>query len=560
MKALRKDCNTSPHDKRMRQIGRFAGPPAGSIERKMLVDFMSKTLNDDDRERIKRMYHGAKNCCLTQVENGAGFPMDELLRYFLGEYNDRNFEHGLVVMPSSFNVMEAFFQFVPDYLVFKLLDEQDHLFSFVEFLDFVTSPDYNEDVKEAIDYIEDGIVYSYNIVNDLTDFTFLVESGSEFVVAGVSIVRHGNEITVVLLAGEKVDTVKTTKDMLDFTQISGEVPPGKEVIKPSSDRIREAVPLLGNKEFWQVLAITRFDLDTMTLDVRYLMKDAGNSFINLTDDVSNFMSPNGNFLKPEFEVFAKKLADQVENYSAMFEMCKTVLFLPAYFEYHDDLIVEERHKTNFGEMDKKDRLKLKNKILGQDGRIKYRSVSVLRREIGRQPSNTLYSTPDIKVEASGYWEKLPINHIGADKSGRPIHGRTWVEKTLTWIDTEEDAGKLLFKRSTIEHADQTTHNSARGFIYVMRSGAHGKDIFKVGLTTRTSELRSDELSRTTSSPDKFMVMQDWEVSDCQKAERLIHERLSEFRVNPAREFFKAPYRVIFKVIDQVISEIEGHSG
>lgn len=92
----------------------------------------------------------------------------------------------------------------------------------------------------------------------------------------------------------------------------------------------------------------------------------------------------------------------------------------------------------------------------------------------------------------------------------------------------------------------------------MRSAAHEKNVFKVGLTRRTPEERSNELSRSTSAPDHFHVMEEWDVVDCVQAEKLIHERLNEFRVNPKREYFKAPYKVIFRVIDSVIDELEGN--
>jgi hypothetical protein len=90
----------------------------------------------------------------------------------------------------------------------------------------------------------------------------------------------------------------------------------------------------------------------------------------------------------------------------------------------------------------------------------------------------------------------------------------------------------------------------------MRSAAHSKDVFKVGLTRRTSEERSAELSGTTSAPDLFLVVQEWSTGDCVLAEKLIHAELKEHRINPSREYFKAPYKVIFAAIDRVISSLE----
>jgi hypothetical protein len=42
------------------------------------------------------------------IESGAGFPIDQTIRAFALEFNDRALSHGSEVMPASFNMMEAF--------------------------------------------------------------------------------------------------------------------------------------------------------------------------------------------------------------------------------------------------------------------------------------------------------------------------------------------------------------------------------------------------------------------------------------------------------------------
>jgi hypothetical protein len=64
------------------------------------------------------------------------------------------------------------------------------------------------------------------------------------------------------------------------------------------------------------------------------------------------------------------------------------------------------------------------------------------------------------------------------------------------------------------------------------------------------------LSRSTSSPDHFLVVEEWYVKDCLLTEKLIHEKLNKYRVNPKREYFRARYNIIFAAIDEVIGEIE----
>jgi len=35
-----------------------------------------------------------------------------------------------------------------------------------------------------------------------------------------------------------------------------------------------------------------------------------------------------------------------------------------------------------------------------------------------------------------------------------------------------------------------------------------------------------------------------------------HARLDQYRINPKREFFQAPYKIIFQAIDDVIKKLE----
>lgn len=545
----------SKHKRRMSEIGKYAVPPDGT---KKLEDFdrwVDEIGKDPGfRKEIKKRFKHASAIILAQLENGAGFPIDQQIRFFLQEFNDRNIRHGLSSMPSSFNVMEAFFQYNPAYSFFKLRKESDHLLSFTEFLDYVTSPDSTDDIKRVLQYIEEGVIYSYNIVNDPGDITFSTKNGIEYGVGGFSFIRYGSEINILLLAGEKTDVVMKSRELQ--SKETGSPAPGREMLHPSDDRKREAVPLLNNNNFWQVLVLTRMDIDDMTQNVRYVLKDVGDGFVVITDDIGILVDQNGDFLMPEHEQLSKEMINDIEIYYTLFEVCKTALHLPLYFEHYGDLVVEERHQSRFGENSEKGKWILRNKLLTLYERIKFRQVSVLRKDIGRQPDNTIYKAPDFKIDVSGFWRKLPIGQIGADKYGRPIHGRTWVHKTLTWIENQDqDAVHVKYYKSH-SVSDIVKEEANKGYIYVMRSAAHNKDIFKIGLTRHPPEIRSDQLSSTTGSPDKFMVVQEWVVSDCVKAEDMIHEALSEYRINPKREFFKAPYKKIVEIINQIILRLE----
>lgn len=546
----------SAHATRMFRIGRLAPPHPETEDGRLIRAWAAEAQNSPSmRREVEAGFEKALAQVSVQSENGAGFPMDKLLRYFSAEYNSRNFEHGLHSMPSSFSVMEAFFDYVPALSLFKLRAERDNALSFMEFLDYMTSGDSPNDIKGAADSIEENIIYTYNVLNDPEDITFSTIAGPEYGVGGVSLIRHGHEITILLLAGEKTDLDAKTVELAEGHDVA--VAYGREGIEPDKGLSREAVPLLGKPDFWQTLALTRFNLEDMTYDSRHVHWDAGNCFVVLTDDVSVFLDATGNFLKPEIEATFKKCRERLEGYASLFEICKTSIYLPQYFDFYGSLVTEERHETILGQKRNSPKRRKWCKLTSSGDRIHFRRVSVLERPNPGGPDRMTYITPDFQVDASGFWRPLPPGRVGEDKNGRRIHARTWVRKTLSWVDKDAGAPVVGVKTSRgAAGADSEARGDDSGYVYVMRTAAHVKDIFKIGMTQRDPDLRSAELSGSTNSPDKFLVVQEWNVSDPATAEKLIFERLNKYRLNPNREFFRAPYQEIFKTIHEVIAELD----
>jgi hypothetical protein len=100
-----------------------------------------------------------------------------------------------------------------------------------------------------------------------------------------------------------------------------------------------------------------------------------------------------------------------------------------------------------------------------------------------------------------------------------------------------------------------------GYIYVAINESY-KGLVKIGKSSRLPEERAKELSRPTGVPTRFHVAYQEYVSDCDLAEKLIHRRLAEHRVNRGREFFELPLKEAIKVVAEVAAEIgtgtEGH--
>jgi hypothetical protein len=94
-----------------------------------------------------------------------------------------------------------------------------------------------------------------------------------------------------------------------------------------------------------------------------------------------------------------------------------------------------------------------------------------------------------------------------------------------------------------------------GKIYVLRN-EHMRDlIVKVGKTINTSENRAKEITNATGVVGKFQVLFEEQVIDVDYAERLVHERLSNYRLEPNREFFRLPYKIAIRAVFDVCSEV-----
>ena len=87
-----------------------------------------------------------------------------------------------------------------------------------------------------------------------------------------------------------------------------------------------------------------------------------------------------------------------------------------------------------------------------------------------------------------------------------------------------------------------------GKIYILRNPYHADALIKIGKTTRVSEKRAKEISLGTGVPVDFEVVYEEDVFDCDLAEKIVHEKLNDNRINPRREFFQLPLNQAVKVV------------
>lgn len=82
-----------------------------------------------------------------------------------------------------------------------------------------------------------------------------------------------------------------------------------------------------------------------------------------------------------------------------------------------------------------------------------------------------------------------------------------------------------------------------GWVYVLSNVAM-PGIFKIGMTTSTPEVRAKEVSQGTGVPMPYAVEHAYHSNNPKEDEAAIHELLTEYRMNPNREFFMCDMEII----------------
>jgi hypothetical protein len=389
----------------------------------------------------------------TQMDNGAGLAMDGSLRDFLLEYNHRGWSHGLDSFPSSFNILEAFLKRDEKLAYFRLREEADHLVDIPRFFDYVTGSAAPSIALELASTIEDGVIYNFNATDPFHQLSFRGTENDDFVVSGATMVRHGHELSMVVLLGQIADLAERTRDLVHHSEMT--VAPGKEGLRPHEDFTRRAEPLLGSENHWRCLVMLRFDLESETRDAAYVSFDCGDVYQTTTDDISTFDGVRGTLLSDD-EI--RDYMDRIREYEPLIEVARACLYLPLMFDSLSDEVDVERHETRYrSERNKVERRK-DRKLVPPQLRVSHRNVATLAATGRPAPDRFGFQSSTMRMDVSGYWKKLPAGSVGQDKRGREIHGRTWVHRELRWH--ERATGAAVATRAPTSHG--ASHHAIRG--------------------------------------------------------------------------------------------------
>jgi hypothetical protein len=105
-------------------------------------------------------------------------------------------------------------------------------------------------------------------------------------------------------------------------------------------------------------------------------------------------------------------------------------------------------------------------------------------------------------------------------------------ETITFVDPEIDE----ISEDPVEAIIHKKDGPVSGHIYIAKNeGMPG--ILKIGMTTKSVHERLSQLSKSTSAPFDFRLVESFHCEDVINAEAEIHEAFSKFRPNKLREFF-----------------------
>ena len=537
----------TPFERRMEQLRRFFPPPPTHPLHK-IWSTQAKVLSERDialRLWLQEANQKLPSFLLARMKGGTQLPMANILRHYFQEYASRIMTHGFHSFPSSFNVVESFLAFSHDYLIFDLHEEREHLLRLRDFIEWFTSDVALDEPGILSNIIQEGVIYSYNMVAPREDFG-LRTSESELVLVGVTLVRHKQELSMIALCGESPEFPGTDgfPDMDEYQPMLGKETLETDPELSADDRYVKELP-----GYSKVIALVRFDLRARRYYVRYLNRDIGASYLTATDDPTIFPPEIGHTKRKK--VLAAS-AEILERYDPLFSSLATLLYLPAYFIAEQDCVTETNFSTELHSR---------------------RRATDVRRAVRRLPSESLYFSrtvlcmestlasevhderrifpPDFEVVSKGLWKNLPPGEVGRDEEGNPIVGRTWVERTETW--SQHNVNSFVMRKRA-----RRVRGPKPGFLYLIRSGAHSIDVYKIGKTTRSPVVRAKELSGATGVPTDFQVLFTWEVGNVDLIEREAHLELRQYRISSRREFFRCSPQAIIATINSIIARLDSN--
>ncbi|WP_426260954.1 GIY-YIG nuclease family protein [Sphingomonas sp. DC1100-1] len=500
----------------------------------------AREFSADEKRKVKEYAKRGAALAAVQRSGGSGLYVDSYLRHFVSEYNGRLLQGEGMHMPSSFNVARAFLDPAEDAFVLKLLPQQENVISFSRMLDNITDPSVDTSLANSSTQMDELTIYEMNMLGGHAEFK--IPGSAQYVFCGVGCCKDSGEITLMGVFGRENPNPVRSREKLDPLYLH----PEKSFLKQHAEAADLSdQPLFGDEGYQPIILLARVDVEAGTVQSRMVLEELKDTFSVSTDDPEDITYVLNQ--KDDSSKIVAKMIQRIETYAPLFELLFAV---PSCFPLMDgDDVGIERHPTGL-RLDPTGMDAKSASILSVREAPRYVSVNTLYDLGSRKPGPRHIAPSNLKIETAGYWKALDLTKSGLDKVGNPIQGKTWVTSQKSWIENERVESLSPYdKPSTIEPLHDINDE---GWLYVMRNASHGRDIYKIGFTTRSVEERAAQLSNTSGQPDFFNIVESWNVRSPRTIEHEVHEILKDYRVNRRREFFQLKYDKIRSVIRRVL--------
>lgn len=527
------------HQDRMKALRRYAMPKLNEEQFAKMREHARRIGLEVSEKDVMRMFERAMLRHDLQMANGLARPNSEALREFLSEYTNRAVNHGLWSMPTSFSVLEAFFQYDPELLTFSLRSEEEHCLPFSKFLDDYTSVNDLDNVGAVRENLPEGVVHTYHNTENPKALSFDLGNGESLCIEGISMVRHGPEVAVMICTG--------ISGLPSITEMNIDRGAGfKEGIEPDQTVSLRRVPVEGTEDFNRSIIAFRLDIESEEVQVRFVGEDIGQSYIVHCDNPETLIDPRTlepiNDFKEAFEASVSWLQER----SVIFEIGIALVNLPTYFKLRIDEITEVDEETALAQatlLYRRD-----SKKVWPEHVVKSRPIQSIIDTSSNLSESLILKT--LIVEKSGFYQTIDPHKYGLDKQGNPIQGKTWVNKHLAWNEITEDEFKqskdVLIKPVDVE-----------GYVYVMASPSHKEDVYKVGFTTTSPHERAKQVTRGSGVPDRLRVVYSQACANPRRVEKCVHQDLRSYRLNSRREYFVCELERIVGSINKCVENTAG---
>jgi hypothetical protein len=501
-------------------------------------------------KKLKQQFDTGRKIVNVQLHNGLDWSNENTLRYYLSEFSGRILQFGPKSLPTSFNTLEPFFVFNPHNSVLQLhSEEESYGVSLLDFLDFVTSHDFDLKKIDFFDNIPEKLIYHFSFTTGFDEINFS-NNGKTFVIGGLSLVRTGNEVALLMQAGESFNQQDAEEYFKEYhkNHLPHSISPLKKSLGMDFNISDEPKVVLfdGRTDLWSHNVAMLFDLTSKTVDLRFVARDENISFKLITDDFYAIFGRNAQHTNDKINKTYETHLQSLRNYEAVFDFGKYCLALPFYVFENEKRIVDVAYETKLSSIIRNPVTKREYATVPVEYKIFAKPFYYLEsNEISVIENNEL-TDETFKIEKTGYWKRLDINEEGFDKNGKKILGKTWVERNDVYYSTPKGATK-------VEKVEIFQTENA-GNIYIMRQPTNEENIFKIGLTKKSVDQRKKQLSNT-SAVDKFYVIHSYHTKDCIAAEKQIHKQLENFRITSRREFFRCDLKLIMSTCEKIISQI-----